>query len=398
MSIDTTPGIFGKINPQMSKMNRKNFISDIKRIVLKIGSSILTDDEGQLYEPRFGKIASQVAELRGKGIEVIIVSSGAIASGMKKLNIDRKPSEIHVKQAIAACGQSSLIWNYEKAFLKFDIHVAQILLTHQGLSERERFLNARKTIQQLLEMGIVPVINENDTVAVEEIMIGDNDNLASLVTSLTGADLLIMLTNIDGIYKEDPRMNKDAEFIPRIDRITKEIEKIAGGTSGSTTTGGMVTKIEAAKKASAFGVPTIIANGETKDVLCKIFRGDEIGTLLLASDEKLSARKHWIAFNLKPSGEVLLDDGASRAVGLGGKSLLPSGIKEVKGSFGIGDLVLCLDEKGEEVARGIISYNSEEVKKIAGKKTSEIEKILGYKYSDEVIHRDDLAVVSTNEE
>ncbi len=382
----------------MASFDRKQLISDIKRVVLKIGSSMLTDSDGNLLESRFGDITAQVSELRSRGIEVIIVSSGAIASGMKKLGINERGIDIHTKQAIAACGQSSLIWSYEKGFSRFNINVAQILLTHNGFSDRKRFLIARKTIQRLLEMGIIPVVNENDTVAIEEIMIGDNDNLAALVTSMTEADLLILLTNIDGIYSDDPRKNKNAEFIPVIKEIDNEIKKIGGGTSGKTTTGGMKTKIEAVKKASAFGVPSIVANGEKSDAIKRIFNGEDYGTLVLPSQDKLRARKHWIAFNLKAAGNIVLDDGARDAILKKGKSLLPSGIKNVEGNFGIGDCIVCLDEKGKEIARGITSYSSDEIQKIAGVKSTEVEKILGYKYSDEVIHRDDLAVVLKNDE
>ena len=382
----------------MNDFSRKEFMSNVKRVVLKIGSSILTDSEGNLFEPRFDQLASQIVKLREKGLEVIVVSSGAIASGMKKLNLKNKPSEIHIKQAIAACGQSSLIWNYEKAFSGFGVNVAQILLTHDGLSNRKRFLNARKTIHKLLEMKIVPIVNENDSVAVEEIMIGDNDNLASLVTSLTEANLMVLLTNIDGMYREDPNKNSDAEFISLVEVIDDNLEGLAGDTTGHFTTGGMITKVEAVKKASVFGVSSIIANGTVENVILKIFEGEEIGTFVLPSKDKLSARKHWIAFNLQISGEIIVDRGAKDAVVKSGKSLLPSGIKEVRGNFEIGDSILCIDEDGNEIARGVTSYSSEEIERIAGVKTTEIEKILGYKYSDEVIHRDDLAVISKNEE
>ena len=382
----------------MANFDRKQFISGIKRVVLKIGSSMLTDSDGNLLDTRFGDIAEQVSGLRKSGIEFIIVSSGAIASGMKKLGIEKRATDIHTKQAIAACGQSSLMWSYEKAFSIFELNVAQILLTHNGFSDRKRFLIARKTIQRLLEMGIIPIVNENDTVAIEEIMIGDNDNLAALVTSMTESDLMILLTNIDGIYSDDPRKNKNAEFISVINEIDNEIKKIDGGTSGKTTTGGMKTKIEAVKKASAFGVASIVANGEKSDAVKRIFSGEDYGTLVLPSQDKLRARKHWIAFNLKAAGNIVLDDGAKDAILKKGKSLLPSGILKVQGNFGIGDCIICLDENGNEIARGISTYSAEEVRKIAGKKTGEIEKILGYKYSDEVIHRDDLAVISKKNE
>ncbi len=382
----------------MNKFDRKVFLSRIKRIVLKIGSSILTDSEGNLVEERFGDLASQIVELQRNGLKVIVVSSGAIASGMKKLNLKKKPPEIHLKQAIAACGQGLLMWNYEKAFSSFGVNVAQILLTHDGLSNRKRFLNARRTIHKLLQMEIVPIVNENDSVAVEEIMIGDNDNLASLVTSLTGSDLMILLTNIDGIYREYSSKTSDALPISLVEVIDDSLEKLARDTMGTTTTGGMITKIEAARKASAFGVPSVIANGCVEDVILKILKGENIGTFVLPSKDKLNARKHWIVFNLQVSGEIIVDKGAKDALVEKGKSLLPSGIKEIRGDFEIGDSVLCIDDKGNEIAKGIVSYDSDEIRRIIGVKTSEIERILGYKYSNEIVHRDDLAVISKDNE
>ncbi len=379
----------------MNEFDRKKFLSGVKRVVVKIGSSVLTGSKGGVLEMRFGQIASQVVKLQRRGIEVIIVSSGAIASGMKKLNLKKKPPEIHVKQAIAACGQHVLMSNYEKAFSKLDTDVAQILLTHDGLSDRKRFLIARKTVHKLLEMNIVPIVNENDSVSVDEIMIGDNDNLASLVTSLTQSDLMVLLTNIGGIYRDYSDENAHAaRLISLVTVVDKDLESIAGGTTGSTTTGGMVTKIEAIRKVSAFGVPSIIADGGDKDVLLKIFEGENTGTFVLPSKDKLSARKHWIVFNLQTMGEIVVDEGAKVALVQRGKSLLPSGIKEVRGKFGIGDTVLCRDVQGSEIAKGITSYNSVEIERIAGVRTSRIEGILGYKYSDEVIHRDDLVITS----
>lgn len=377
----------------MSEFNRKDFFSGVKRVVIKVGSSILTDSSGSILDFRFGEIASQIFKIREKGIEIIIVSSGAIASGMKKLNINKRPIEIHLKQAMAACGQSSLIQSYEDSFSSYGIQVAQILLTHDGLSDRKRFLNARKTINKLLEMQIVPVVNENDTVAVEEIMFGDNDNLAALVTSLSEADLLVLLTDIEGFYDKDPKKHNDAKFISFISEIDGEVERIAGKSSGLTTVGGMRTKIQAVKKASDFGVPSIIASGIRENILINIFDGDEDGTFFLPSKGKLSARKHWIAYNLKSTGQIVVDEGAKKAITINGKSILPSGIKEVRGDFEIGDPITCIDENGMEIAKGITSYSSDEIKKISGARTSDVEKILGYKYSDEVIHRDDLAVI-----
>ncbi|MCZ6685212.1 MAG: glutamate 5-kinase [Candidatus Dadabacteria bacterium] len=377
----------------MSNNQRKSIISKVNRVIVKIGSSVLTDKDGSLSESIFEKLAREISKIRDKNIEVIVVSSGAIASGMKKLGITKRPKEISMKQAIAASGQSTLIWHYERAFSAFNQNVAQILLTLDGFLDRKRFLNARKTLITLLAMGIIPIVNENDTVAVEEIMLGDNDNLAAHITSLIEADLLIMLTDIEGLYNKDPRNNEDAELISLIERIGEEIENTAGDTFGRTTIGGMKTKIEAAKKAAAFGVPTIIANGKNGSVLEDIFDGKEVGTLFLPSEESLSGRKHWIAFTLKSAGEIVIDDGAKKAITSSGKSLLPSGIKEVKGNFGVGESVTCVDENGTQVARGLTSYSSQDIRKIMGSKTSDIEGILGYKYSDEVIHRDDLAVI-----
>ena len=378
----------------MKKTDRKTLLSRVKRVVIKIGSSVLTNEHGELSEGVFDEIAGEISRIKSRGIEPIIVSSGAIAAGMKKLNLGVKPRDISMKQAIAACGQSALMWYYEKAFSAFGEKVAQILLTHDVLSVRKRFLNARKTLFTLLRMEVIPIVNENDTVAVEEIMLGDNDNLAALVTSLVEADLLVLLTDIEGLYNKDPRNHRDAELITLIDEIDERIEEIAGETLGRTTTGGMRTKIEASKTAAAFGVPTIIASGKKPTKLSEIFSGKDIGTLFLPAKEKLKGRKHWIAFTLKPSGEIRIDDGAKRAISSSGKSLLPAGIKDVSGEFEVGELVRCIDEGGIEVARGLSSYSSDEIRKIAGAKTSEIEKILGYRYSDEVIHRDDLVVVS----
>lgn len=377
----------------MNNTNRKAIISRAKRAIIKIGSSVLTDDKGMLDESAFDRLAKDISAIKNQKRDVAVVSSGAIASGMKKLGLTRKPTEVSMKQAIAACGQSTLIRNYERAFSSYGEKVAQILLTHDGLTDRKRFLNARKTLITLFDMNIIPIINENDTVAVEEIMLGDNDNLAAHVTSLVEADLLVLLTDIGGLYNKDPRSNGDAELITLIDRIDKNVESVAGDTSGRTTTGGMKTKIQAARTAAAFGVPTIIANGKERSTLEDLFSGKEIGTLFLPSATSLSRRKHWIAFTRKSSGQIIIDDGAKNAISSKGKSLLPSGIKDVKGKFGIGESVTCVDESGAEIARGLASYSSEEIKLIMGKSTRDIEAVLGYKYSDEVIHRDDLAII-----
>jgi len=373
--------------------DRRNIISKVRRLVIKVGSSVLTDQKGELKQKTLAAISRDISELHSRGIQTVVTSSGAIASGMKKLKLEKRPVDIVQKQAIAACGQSTLMQYYEKAFTRKNINVAQVLLTHDGLSDRKRFLYARKTMLKLLEIGIVPIVNENDVVANEEIMFGDNDKLGALVTSLVDADLFIIMTDIEGLYTKDPKNNEDAEIINKIDEITEAIEEMAGGTQGNTSIGGMKTKIEAIRSAGAFGVPSIIVNGNKKGVLLDIFEYKNFGTLFLPSKDKLKGRKHWIVFNLRPSGKLIIDSGAVNAVESLGKSLLPSGITDVVGKFGIGDPVACVTKDGKEIARGITSYSSAEILRIKGLNSSEIENILGYKYSEEVIHRDDMAVI-----
>ena len=375
-------------------MNRKDLIKRINTAVVKIGSSVLTDEDGYFDESFFNEIARQVFVLKQRGIRTIIVSSGAIASGMKKLGLLSKPREIDVRQAISACGQTELIKNYEEAFSKFGLSVAQILLTRDGFSDRKRFLNSKKTIRRLLEMEIIPIINENDTVSFEEIMFGDNDNLAALVISLIEADILVLMSDVDGFFDEDPAKNKDAKLLPTIAEIDSRIESFAGDTFGRTTSGGMRTKIQAARSAAAFGVPTIIANGRNEDALLRIFNGHEYGTVILPKNERLRGKKHWIAYTLTPVGKLVVDDGAAAAITKKGKSLLPSGIKEVEGEFEIGDLVSCYTSSEVEICKGLCSYGSSEIREIMGKKSSEIEDILGYKYNDEIIHRDEMVILS----
>jgi len=386
----------GAVFPEFEGMeagDRSEHLAGVRRAVIKIGSSVLTTEGGDISEDAFDTLAAQIAALKAGGVEPVVVSSGAIAAGMKKLKLQRVPSDVSLKQAIAACGQSSLMWYYEQAFSRYGERVAQVLLTRDGLSVRKRFLTARKAMLALLRMGVIPIVNENDTVAVEEIVLGDNDTLAAYVTSLVSADLLLMLTDRDGFYDRDPDRWPDAEVIRVVEEIDEAIELSAGDTAGRATTGGMKTKIGAAKIVSAFGVPTVIANGRRPGVIGDVFSGRPVGTLFLPSREKLRGRKQWIAYALTPAGRLVLDAGAVRAIVAGGKSLLPSGIKDVEGSFGVGELVSCVDEEGREVARGLCSYGSDEIRRIAGRNSSHIEEILGYRYGDEVIHRDDLVVL-----
>ncbi|MDP2969629.1 MAG: glutamate 5-kinase, partial [Deltaproteobacteria bacterium] len=310
-----------------------------------------------------------------------------------KLGYKTRPLSITKIQATAAVGQSRLIHIYENYFSRYQQMVAQVLLTHDDLSHRRRFLNARNTLLALLELGIIPIINENDTVVVDEIKVGDNDNLSALITNLIGADLLIILTDIEGICERDPRSHPDAKCISLIEDIDADMEGVMGETKSQMSVGGMVSKIQAARKASRFGIPTVVACGTKKEVLRQILKGKEIGTLILPKIKTLSSRKHWIAFNLKPKGDVIVDEGAKKAIVQKGKSLLPSGVLEVRGSFGRGDSVSCVGPRGKEFARGLVNYSVQELDKIKGHRTGEIEKVLGYKYSDEIIHRDDLVVL-----
>ncbi len=374
-------------------MTRKLILQKTQRFVLKIGSQVLTNKGRALSQQVFDRIAQEVTTAKKKGYEIVIVSSGAIAAGMARLGLTEKPRTMPQKQAAAAIGQSALMWNYERSFSFYGEKVAQILLTRDDLANRNRFLNARNTLFTLLSMGVIPIINENDTVVVEEIKVGDNDNLSALVTNLVNADLLIILSDIDGLYDRDPRLFKNARLIPVVSQITEEMEEGAAGTSSPISIGGMVTKLEAARKAAFFGVPTILANGLVPGIIERILQGGEVGTLFMPQVNKLTSRKHWIAFTLKPKGKIMVDEGAKKAICQRGKSLLPSGVLSVEGKFSVGDAVVLVDPQGQEFARGLSNYGSTEINKIKGLKTSEIIDKLGYKYSDEIIHRDDMAVI-----
>lgn len=371
-------------------MTRKGILSKVRRFVLKVGSRVLTAKGRTLSQDVFDRLAREVSAAKKKGYEVVIVSSGAIAAGMGRLGLLEKPKTMPQKQASAAIGQSALMWNYERAFSFYGEKVAQILLTRDDLSNRSRYLNARNTLLTLLDFGVIPIINENDTVVVEEIKFGDNDNLSALVTNLVSADLLIMLSDIDGLYDKDPRLHKNARLIPLVPQVTAEVEKKASGTLSPISIGGMVTKIQAARKAAFFGVPTILANGLEERILERILRFEEVGTLFASELNKLASRKHWIAFTLEPLGKIIVDEGAKKAILQKGKSLLPSGVLAAEGKFKIGDPVVLTDICGQEFAKGLANYSSVEVNKIKGLKTMEVESKLGYKYSDEIIHRDDL--------
>jgi glutamate 5-kinase len=372
---------------------RNKILKNIKRAVIKIGSTVLTNDKGDLDLKIFVSLCEQISRLKEKGVEIAIVSSGAIAAGTKQLGLSERPKSMPQKQAAAAIGQTRLMWNYERFFGEYQQKVAQVLLTHTDLSDRSRFLNARNTLFTLFNYGIIPVINENDSVAVEEIRFGDNDNLSALITNLVEADILIILSDIEGLYDSDPKENKKARLISIVEKIDSRIENLATGTKSTAGVGGMVTKIQATKKVAIFGIPTIIAHGKRAGVIDAIFQGEDVGTLFLPSKEKLTSRKHWIAFTLKPRGTIIVDKGARDAIVQKGKSLLPSGLCSVKGNFSAGDLVKCMDEEGVEFARGLVNYSSTETFQIKGLKTHEVKKRLGSHACDEVIHRDNLVVL-----
>ncbi|MCD6188099.1 MAG: glutamate 5-kinase [Desulfuromusa sp.] len=376
---------------------RKALLAHVKRVVIKIGSGVISNASG-MENDRVSALSADICQLLDRGLEVIVVSSGAISAGKGQLGITGRPQTIPQKQAAAAIGQTQIILKYKETFQSQNHNVAQVLLTRDDLSNRRRYLNARNTVMTLLEYGVTPIINENDTVVVEEIRFGDNDNLSALVTSLVEADLLIILSDVDGLYDQDPAENIRAELIPVVERITPEIEAMAGKSNGDLGVGGMDSKLKAVKRASLSGVGTVIANGRSQNILSRIFTGEEVGTYFLPAQSKLTAKKHWIAFSKRPRGKLLIDEGGQRAVIKHGKSLLPSGLCGVEGGFERGDAVRLCNLDGEEFARGVISYSLAETLQIMGKQSSEIEPILGYKYRDEVVYRDNLVLTVTDEE
>jgi glutamate 5-kinase len=377
----------------MSDVDRRPVLKGLRRVVVKVGSSVLASHARGVNTRRIGLLARECTALAREGYELALVSSGAIASGLEPLGLRERPRGRPLKQAAAAVGQSRLMWAYHRAFDAQGRRVAQVLLTGDDLSRRARFLNARHTMMTLLELGVIPIINENDTVAVDEIKFGDNDTLASLVVGLIDARLLVILSDVDGLYSGDPRRDPAAVRLVNVDRITREVEAAAGGSSRSEGTGGMVTKLNAAKRAASCGAATLIIDGRRTGELSRALHGDAVGTMFFPAAEGLNSRQQWIAHAVRVSGQLWLDAGAVRAVVQSGKSLLPSGVTKVSGEFAAGDAVACLDSVGRVVARGLVNYAASDVAKICGLKTSEIAKRLGYKYYDEVIHRDNLVVI-----
>lgn len=376
---------------------RRNIFDRVRRAVVKVGSGVLTSDQG-LNTRVIRRLAREISMLMDQGIQVILVSSGAIASGMKKMDMTERPADVPHKQAVAAIGQSGLMLEYERSFGRYQKRVAQILLTRDDLCNRRRYLNARNTIHVLLDWEVVPIINENDTVVVEELKFGDNDNLSAMITHLTDAQILVNLTDIDGFYDKDPRDHKDAFLIPLVSRIDRGMEKAARDISGAFGIGGMSSKIKTAKKVTTSGIPMIIANGLKPNILKRLFEGRDAGTLFLPRKEKMGSRKCWIAFTLKAKGTIKVDKGAAMAIRKKGRSLLPIGIVDVEGDFGVGAAVRCIDEDEVPFARGLVNYKASDIRKLMGLKTNQIEKRLGYKHYGEVIHRDNLVVTADDKE
>ncbi|HEV8676448.1 MAG TPA: glutamate 5-kinase [Methylomirabilota bacterium] len=364
----------------------------LRRIVVKVGSGLVAEPGSGPDPVRIGRLAADLAAVYRRSVEVALVSSGAIASGTARLGLKDRPRTIPEKQAAAAAGQVALMWHYEQAFAAHDRRVAQVLLTQEDISHRGRYLNARNTLLTLLSYGVLPIVNENDTVAVEEIKVGDNDNLAALVAYLIEADLLVLLSDTDGLYTGDPNRDPTARRIETVEAITPEMERLAGA-QGPLGTGGMVTKLQAAQKAMAAGIPMVIADGRQPAVLAALLAGEPLGTYFQPRGDRLAARKRWIAFAIAPQGMLEVDAGARRALVEGGKSLLPSGVVKVDGEFAAGDAVGLRDPAGHEFARGIVNYDAREVALLRGVKTGDIERLLGYHVGDEVIHRDNLVLL-----
>ena len=364
-----------------------------RRVVIKVGSSLVTDEGRGLDVAAIARWAQQIAYLRNAGKQIVVVSSGAIAEGMKRLGWSRRPQQIHELQAAAAVGQMGLAQAYEAQFRAFALKSAQVLLTHADLADRARYLNARSTLFTLLQLGVVPVINENDTVVTDEIKFGDNDTLAALVTNLVEADVLVILTDQAGLHSADPRIDPFASLVRSGVAGAAELEAMAGGAGSAIARGGMLTKVLAAKRASRSGADTLIVSGREDNVLCRLADGESIGSELTASVPVLTARKQWLADHLLLKGRVVVDDGAAAALASGGRSLLPIGVVDVIGEFRRGDVVGCVKKDGREIARGLVNYSSLEARQIARKPTSEIESILGFIEEPELIHRDNLVLL-----
>jgi len=368
-------------------------VKDAKRFVVKVGSALVTNRGEGLDIAAIAQWARQIARLRAMGKEIVLVSSGAIAEGMQRLGWKTRPHRMHQLQAAAAVGQMGLVQVYETCFREHELHTAQVLLTHADLADRQRYLNARSTLLTLLELGVIPIINENDTVVTDEIKFGDNDTLGALVTNLIEADCLVILTDQDGLYTADPRKVPTAALVRQADAGDPALEEMAGGAGSAIAKGGMLTKVLAAKRAARSGANTVIASGHEADILLRLAQGEHVGTLLVSATTPLAARKQWLADHVQVAGRLTIDDGAARALRSGGKSLLPIGVGNVEGEFERGAVVACVDPEGAEIARGLVNYSAAEARRIAGRPSGEIESTLGYVEELELIHRDNMVLL-----
>lgn len=365
-----------------------------KRIVVKVGTSTITYSNGKRNFSQIDRLARELSDLQNQGKEMILVTSGAVAVGVDRLGLPGKPATIPGKQAAAAVGQGVLMHTYEKFFADYGQVVAQVLLTRTEAIDRHRYTNSRNTFMELLRQRVIPIVNENDVVALDELKIGDNDNMSALVAGIVDADLVIILSDIDGLYTANPQTNPDAVLVSTVPEITPEIEASAGGVGSARGTGGMATKIQAAKAATSSGIQLVIASGTEKNAIPRILQGEKIGTLFLSRENRLQFRKRWLAFGAKIQGSIVVDDGCAKAVCKAGScSILPAGIYQIVGEFQTGSTVSVIDKDGHELARGLVHYSSEELKLIKGCKSGDIEGILGHKNYDEVIHRDDLVIL-----
>lgn len=377
----------------MNQNNNESLLVNAKCLVVKVGSSLVTNNGKGLDHAAIAAWAQQIAELVKEGRKIVLVSSGAVAEGLQRLGWKKRPTAVNELQAAAAVGQMGLVQMYESCFSQYGLHTAQILLTHDDLADRKRYLNARSTLRTLLDMKVIPVINENDTVVTDEIRFGDNDTLAALVANLVEADALVILTDQPGLYSADPRKDPKATFIQHATAGDVKLEGMAGGAGSSIGSGGMLTKVLAAKRAACSGAHTVIASGREVDVLRRLGAGEVIGTHLRAEHFKTLAKKQWLADQLRLSGQVELDAGAVKALLKDGKSLLPVGVVAVKGSFERGDVVACVDVEGKEIARGLVNYNAAETTRILRQPSSDIAKILGYVEEPELMHRDNMVLL-----
>ncbi len=371
--------------------NNRHKLQQARRWVVKIGSALLTANGQGLDQQAMRSWVEQMVALAQQGIELILVSSGAVAEGMVRMGISHRPDSLHDLQACAAIGQMGLVQAYESHFREFNCKTAQILLTHEDLSDRQRYLNARSTLTALINWKVIPVINENDTVATDEIRFGDNDTLAALVANLVDAEALIILTDQEGMFDRDPRHDATATLLPEVRAMDESLFAMAGG-GGVLGRGGMITKVRAARFAARSGCATVIASGRSPNILQRLAAGESLGTLLLPDDDRLTARKQWLAAHLQTAGRVVLDKGAVRALIEQGRSLLPVGVKAVEGEFLRGEAVACVDEAGKQLAVGLVNYNAEEARQIIGLSSLQIADVLGYMSDEELMHRDNIAI------